>query len=92
MTILTQPEHFKKLSLVFFTLVILLLTLDVPNVLAANNDKEYKAVTTSDTNIDLGELEFALTPLTKDELTVEVDAWLDILKARATIVLSLIHI
>lgn len=86
MTILTQPEHFKKLSLVFFTLIILLLTLDVPNVLAANNDKEYKAVSTSDTNIDLGELEFALTPLTKDELTVEVDAWLDILKARATIV------
>jgi small conductance mechanosensitive channel len=86
MTILTQPEHFKKLSLVFFTLVILLLTLDVPNVLAANNDKEYEAITTSDTNINLGELEFALTPLTKDELTVEVDAWLDILKARATIV------
>jgi small conductance mechanosensitive channel len=86
MTILTHSEHIKKLSFLLFILVILSLTLGVPNVLAANNDKGYIAITTSNANIDLGELEFALTPLTKDELTVEVDAWLAILKARATIV------
>jgi small conductance mechanosensitive channel len=86
MTILSQLIHFKKLSSALYILTLLSLTLVVPNVIAANNDNGYIAVTTNNANIDLGELEFALTPLTKDELTVEVGAWLAILKARATIV------
>lgn len=86
MTILSQLIHIKKLSSALFILTFLSLTLVVPNVIAANNDNGYISVTTSNANIDLGELKFALTPLTKDELTIEVDAWLAIVKARATIV------
>ncbi len=86
MTILSYLEHFKKLPLTLFSVVILSLTINVPNALAANNEKEYLAVTNKNANIDLGELEFALTPLTKGELNIEVNAWLAILKARATIV------
>jgi len=55
------------------------------NALAADVDKTYQATTTTNANVDLGELEFSLTPLTKAELSIEVDAWLAILKARATI-------
>jgi len=46
----------------------------------------YQASTTNDVNIDIGELEFALMPLTKEEVGVEVDAWLVLLKEKATIV------
>ncbi|WP_081961974.1 mechanosensitive ion channel family protein [Colwellia psychrerythraea] len=86
MTILTYSKLFKKPCSALFTLVILTFSLNIPNAFATNSDKGYIAVTTSNENIDLGELEFALTPLTKDELSVEVNAWLAILKARATIV------
>ncbi|PKI16811.1 mechanosensitive ion channel family protein [Colwellia sp. 12G3] len=86
MTKFIYLESFHKLFFTLFSIVILLLNLNVPNALATNNEKAYQAITTKDANIDLVELEFALTPLTKDELTVEVHAWLAILKAKATIV------
>ncbi len=47
---------------------------------------KYLATTTQNENVDLTELEFALMPLTKAELAVEVDAWLTLLKGKAKIV------
>jgi len=46
----------------------------------------YKAITANDTQVAIEELEFALAPLTKQEVEVEVQAWLKLLKAKATIV------
>ncbi len=49
-------------------------------------ENKYIATTTKNENVDLGELEFALMPLTKAELAVEVNAWLALLKSKAKIV------
>jgi len=84
MTILYDSNGFKKACLTLLGLIVLSVSLS--SATAANNEKAYKAITTSDINVDLTELEFALTPLTKSELKVEVNAWLSILKETATIV------
>ncbi len=76
---MTISTHLKNFILLFFSFTAL-------SALAENIDKAYQATTTQNINVDLSELEFSLTPLTKDELTVEVNAWLAILKAKATIV------
>ncbi len=41
-----------------------------------------KPTTTGDVKVERSALELQLTPLTKDELTIEVEGWLDILKAK----------
>jgi small conductance mechanosensitive channel len=46
----------------------------------------YQATTANNINVDMDELAFALLPLTKAELKNEVDAWLALLKEKATIV------
>jgi len=43
-----------------------------------------EAVTTADPDIRLDELSLRLTPLTRDELKVEAEAWLKLLQAKAT--------
>jgi len=67
------------ISLIF----LILITTFYSNELSA---KTYKTTTTGDVNVDKDELDFALLPLTKDEVEVEVFAWLKLLKEKATIV------
>ena len=47
---------------------------------------QIKPVPLTNANIDIDELEFSLVPLTKKDLAIEVDAWLTLLKEKATIV------
>lgn len=51
-----------------------------------NKTGVYQSTTSLDSNVEVSELEFALIPLTKAELSVEVDAWLVLLKEKANIV------
>jgi len=81
MTLSLQTSIIKPLVLFFFCFLVISLS---QSTIAAQS--EPKAITIKDSNIDIIELEFALTPLTKDELAIEVDAWLVILKEKATIV------
>jgi len=83
---MTTFSHFKKFVFILLCFTNLSLGFISLNALAAGDDKIYQATTTTNPNVDLDELEFSLTPLTKAELSIEVDAWLAILKARATIV------
>ena len=83
---MTTFKHFNNFIFILLSFTSLSLSFTSLNALAADVDKTYQATTTTNANVDLGELEFSLTPLTKAELSIEVDAWLVILKARATIV------
>jgi len=86
MTKCTRPNKFKELFFALFSFISLLLCFVATTALAENSDKVYQANTAKDVNIDLGELEFSLIPLTKTELSVEVNAWLHLLKDKALIV------
>ena len=44
-------------------------------------DEGPKATTLADPTIDLGDLELQRIPLDKDELQIELDAWLGLVKA-----------
>ena len=83
---MTTFKHFNSFIFILLSFTSLSLGFISLNALAVDVDKTYQATTTTNANVDLGELEFSLTPLTKAELSIEVDAWLVILKARATIV------
>ena len=50
--------------------------------IAAENEKKAppKPITTDNTDISIDELEYRLKPLTKDDLAVEADGWLAVLK------------
>jgi len=85
MTFLTPFKTLKQLAFILISFISLLPILSAQSAQTSNNDN-YHASTTKDEHIDLGELEFALIPLTKTELSIEVDAWLQLLKAKATIV------
>lgn len=85
MTFFIHSKKVKQLLVVLFSLMSLSLSFNVLSE-SSNNDKAYQAATIKNANVDLGELEFALTPLTKAELAIEVDAWLNLLKDKATIV------
>jgi len=49
---------------------------------AADNEKKAqpKPITTNNPDISINELEYRLKPLTKDDLAVEADGWLEVLK------------
>lgn len=53
--------------------------------MASSETKPYQAITIQNIHIDLAELDYAITPLTKDELAIEVEAWLAVVKEKATI-------
>ena len=76
----------KTLILFCLGFTCLLLSLTSHNALAGSVDKVYQASTSKSAYIDIDELEFSLVPLTKAELAIEVDAWLTLLKGKATIV------
>lgn len=46
----------------------------------AQSDADYTAQTTVDPRVPIGELELLIKPLTKEELSVEADAWMLLLK------------
>jgi small conductance mechanosensitive channel len=50
--------------------------------IAAENEKKVppKPVTTNNLDISIAELEYRLKPLTKDDLSIEADGWLQVLK------------
>ncbi len=50
--------------------------------IAAENEKKAapKPITTNNPSISIDELEYRLKPLTKDDLSVEADSWLQVLK------------
>lgn len=66
-----------------FRLILSLVTFILLPSAIANTDTD-QAATTKSINIDLAELGYAVTPLTKEELSVEVSAWLQIVKEKAT--------
>jgi hypothetical protein len=61
--------------------------------IAAETEKKTppKPITTNNPNISIEELEYRLHPLTKDDLSVEADGWLQVLKKHGE-VLSNAHI
>ncbi|RHW75340.1 mechanosensitive ion channel domain-containing protein [Colwellia sp. RSH04] len=52
---------------------------------ASQGDETYTAITSQNINVPVSELELALLPLLKDEIEIEVKAWLVIVKNKATI-------
>lgn len=75
---------FKNVQKKLLVLISFLIAISLPNAMATAAGESYQATTTKNINIDLSELEYKITPLTKDELSIEVDAWLVILKDKAT--------
>lgn len=53
------------------------------------NAADYQAQTTSDPNIPVESLKLRVIPLEKSELQIEVEAWQDLLKAKATEIIEL---
>jgi len=66
---------------VIVILAIIFLPLSISGVLAQDGKKSQPApVTTNNPDISIAELEYRLQPLTRDDLAVEADGWLQILK------------
>jgi len=78
--------HKTNCSVLTFLLLTVLISFSSLSAPANTDSTTYQAITASDNNIDIGELEFALVPLTKAEVAIEVDAWLRLLKEKAIIV------
>ncbi|MHC4677184.1 MAG: mechanosensitive ion channel family protein [Planctomycetota bacterium] len=55
----------------------------IPVCFSQETEQESVAMTTSDPQIPVEDLELLLKPLTKDELTIEAEAWLLLLKNKA---------
>ncbi|MDH3870401.1 MAG: hypothetical protein OET08_13595, partial [Desulfuromonadales bacterium] len=71
--------------LTVFTIMLSILLLSTGNSLALSPtpSQANSATTTSDPDIPLDELGFMLTPMTSDELIIEADSWLALLKETA---------
>ncbi len=75
---LTRKKYF---SIVFMLLVISFFT---SGTFGQESEQKYAATTISDPQIPVGDLELLLRPLTKSELIVEVEAWLQLLKSKVS--------
>ena len=72
-------NHWRNFQILILTWAVIL----APFVgIAADNEKKAppKPVTTNNPNISIDELEYRLKPLTKDDLSIEADGWLQVLK------------
>ncbi len=69
---------------IFRFVIIALLAVGVAPIGLAAEAGSPPAITSTDPDIPLDELSLRLTPLTRDELKVEVDAWQKLLQAKAT--------
>jgi len=77
------PIHFSKYKRILLALMIIWAIILIPSsgVLAADDKKpQAEPLTTKNPNIAIEELEYRLKPLTKDDLSVEANGWLEVLK------------
>ena len=68
---------------IFFSMLFLFTASGFAQTAAQTAAQANAAITTSDPDIPLDELEVVLTPMTSDELLVEADGWLALLKNTA---------
>ncbi|MCP3870115.1 MAG: hypothetical protein GY703_18875 [Gammaproteobacteria bacterium] len=68
----------------FFIVFMITAGFSAVNLAAGSGSPE--AVTAADPDIRLDELSLRLTPLTREELKVEAEAWLKLLQAKATVI------
>ncbi|MBN1974133.1 MAG: mechanosensitive ion channel [Sedimentisphaerales bacterium] len=72
----------KKQEIAICVAAVIIMALCFSQSFAQEADKENKAVTANDPNVQIEELKLLLKPLTKDELIVEADAWQNVLKSK----------
>ena len=75
-------RHLLILS-IFFSLFFLFVSNNYAQIPSSKAAQANSAITTSDPNISLDELETMLIPMTSDELFVEADGWMAMLKDTA---------
>lgn len=76
---ITSFSHWRVLQIFILTWAVIL----TPFIgMTAENEKKAppKPITTNNLDISIAELEYQLRPLTKDDLAVEADGWLQVLK------------
>ena len=69
---------------IFFSMLFLFTASGFAQTPAQTTAQANAAITTSDPDIPLDELEVVLTPMTSDELLIEADGWLALLKNTAS--------
>ncbi|MBN2588751.1 MAG: mechanosensitive ion channel [Sedimentisphaerales bacterium] len=72
----------KKLKELVFIFALTIVLFFSSFSLAQEADSDYTAVTANEPNVHIEELKLLLKPLTKDELIVEADAWLNLVKSK----------
>ena len=70
----------KVFSGVVVIFAIIFIPISISGVLAQDKKSQPVPVTTKNPDISIEELEYRLRPLTKDDLAVEADGWLQVLK------------
>ena len=75
---LKQKKHFTIVCMLFIVWFFALVSF------SQEADPNYTATTISDPQIPVGDLELLLKPLTKSELIVEAEAWLQLLKSKVS--------
>jgi small conductance mechanosensitive channel len=81
--LLRDGKFFKGIVVVF---VIFFVPIFLSGALAQDKKPQPAPVTTKNPDISIAELEYRLQPLTKDDLAIEADAWLQVLKKHVGIV------
>jgi len=75
---LTRKKHFSIICMLFIVWFL------ASGSFSQDAEQKYAATTISDPQIPTGDLELLLKPLTKSELIVETEAWLQLLKSKVT--------
>ena len=75
---LTRKKHFSIVCMLFIVWFL------ASGSFGQEAEQEYTATTISDPQIPVGDLELLLRPLTKNELIVEAEAWLQLLKSKVS--------
>ncbi|MFC1604088.1 mechanosensitive ion channel domain-containing protein [Planctomycetota bacterium] len=75
---LTRQKHFSIVCMLFIVCFL------ASGSFSQEAEQKYAATTISDPQIPAGDLELLLKPLTKSELIVETEAWLQLLKSKVT--------
>ena len=78
--ILTKSFSNRKVICIFIVICVVILY-PIMGIAGENKEKApLKPITTNNPSISIHELEFRLKPLTKDDLSIEADGWLKVLK------------
>ena len=75
---LTRKKHFSIVCMLFFVWFLASVSL------SQEAEQKYTATTVSDPQIPVGDLELLLKPLTKSELIIEAEAWLQLLRSKVS--------